>query len=289
MMEQPEPVLGPGQVLIQVVSAGVNFADLLSVQGTYAQAPPPPFVPGLEVAGYELPSRRPVMALVASGGYAEVAAADRRFVFDGDGLELRQAGGCLLVSLTAYFALTEVARLREGETVLVLAGAGGLGTASIQAARALGAGGIIAVASTDAKRQFARGHGADLALGYDDPLPPVDVVIDSVGGDAFRRGLEAARPLGRMLLLGMSSGAAPQIPAFAELRRRNVGILAFSFGALRAADPEVVARIAPRGVELIRQGWLRPPIGQTLPLAQAAQAHRLLGSRQTTGKLLLAV
>jgi len=176
MMEQPEPAPGPGQVLVQVVSAGVNFADLLSVRGTYAQAPPPPFIPGLEVAGYELPSRRPVLALLPSGGYAELVAADRRFVFEADGMDLARSGGSLLVSLTAYIGLTEVARMREGETVAVLAGAGGLGSAAIQTARALGAGGVIAVASTEAKRSFARDRGADLALSYEEPLPPVDIV-----------------------------------------------------------------------------------------------------------------
>jgi len=275
-------------VLIKVVRAGVNFADLLSTQGTYAAAPPPPFVPGLEVSGYEIGSNRPVIALLRSGGYSERVAADRRLTFAADGLDLEEAGGYPLVSLTAYYALQEVARLRQGETVLVMPGAGGLGSASIQTARALGAGRVIAIASTEAKRQFAREQGADEAISYDHPIPPVDVVLDGVGGEVLKRVFEAVRQLGRLVLLGMSSGQAPQIPGFGALRQRNVGIMGFSFGALRSADPDYVTKTAPRAIELIRSGKVRPPVGRTFPLAEAAEAHRLLASRQTVGKLLLA-
>ncbi len=287
LRQQPEPTAGPDQVLIRVAAAGVNFADLLSIRGEYASAPPPPFIPGLEVSGYEVSSRRPVMALVPFGGYAELVAADPRLTFDAQGLDLQKAAGYPLVSLTAYYALREVARMREGETVLVMPGAGGLGSASIQTARALGAGQIIAIASTHLKRAFALEQGADRAIGYDDPIPPVDVVIDGVGGDPFRRALEAVRPLGRMVLLGMASGQAPQIPSLAELRRRLVGMMAFSFGAFRTADPDRVAATAPAAVDLIRRGKVRPATGRTLPLPEAAEAHRLLASRETTGKLIL--
>jgi len=289
LREEPEPVPGADQVLIRVAGAGVNFADLLSTRGSYAGAPAPPFIPGLEVAGYELTSSRPVMALVRSGGYAEVVAADRRLTFSADGLDLGRAAGIPLVTLTAYYALHEVARLRPGESVLIVPGAGGLGSTAIQVARALGAGQIVAVASTDAKRAFAREQGADRALGYEDSLPPVDVVIDGVGGDAFLRALESVRPVGRMVLLGTASGQPPSIPTFAELRRRNVAIMPFSLGALRAVDAEHVARVAPAAFDLVRRGVVRPPATRTLPLQEAAEAHRLVLSRQTMGKVLLAV
>ena len=288
LKEYPEPVPSDNEVLIRVVRAGVNFADVQSTQGTYAAAPPPPFVPGLEVSGHEVKSNRPVMALLKSGGYSEVVAADRRLVVPADGLDLQQAGGYPLVSLTAYYALHEVARLRDGETVLVVPGAGGLGSASIHTARALGAERVIAVASTEEKRKFALGQGADVAVSYDEPWPSVDVVIDAVGGQAFTRGFEAVRQLGRMVLLGMASGQPPEIPGFGKLRQRNVGILAFSFGALRSADPDLVARTAPAAIELIRAGKVRPPVGQTLPFAEAGEAHRLLTSRKSVGKILLA-
>lgn len=281
---QPEP---DGRTLIRVRSAGVNFADTLSTRGLYAASPPPPFVPGLEVAGEDLASGSPVMAILASGGYAEVAAADPSLVFAADGLDLAEAGGYPLVTLTAYYALAEATRLRAGESVLVTAGAGGLGSTAIQVARALGAGRITAVASSPEKRAFALARGADAAIGYEDEFPRAEVVFDSVGGDLFAKCLEAVPPLGRIALLGASSGTPPEVPGFDTLRRRNAGIFAFSFGMLRRADPALVARTALPAMELLRQRRVRPVVGEALPLAEAAAAHRRLVARQTVGKLVL--
>jgi NADPH2:quinone reductase len=286
LQEREEPRPGCGEVLVEVVRAGVNFADLLSLRGQYAAAPPPPFVPGLEVSGRV--DGRPVLALVTSGGYAEKVAADPRLVFDAHGLDLEQSGGALLVTLTAYCALAEVARLRAGETVLVPAGAGGLGTAAIQMARALGAGRVVAIASTEEKRRFAREQGAHEAIGYEDRIPPVDVVIDGVGGETFQRALESVRPLGRMVLVGLSSGRAPEIPSFDALRRRNVGILGFSLGIFRRHDPDRVAQTVQPALELLRQGRVRPVRPRTFPLGEAAEALRQLANRQTVGKLQVA-
>lgn len=283
----PEPEAAQDTVLVRVRSAGVNFADTMATAGTYHSAPPPPFIPGLEVAGEEVGSGRPVIALVRSGGYAEKVAADSRLVFAADGVDLDEAGGWPLVTLTSWLALTEVARLRPGETVLVTAGAGGLGSTAIQVARALKAGRVVALASTEEKRAFARSAGADEAFAYDEELPPVDVVVDGVGGPVAARALDAVRPLGRMAMLGMASGEAPTIPGFEELRRRNVGIFPFSFGQLRGADPARTAELARGGIDLLRQGKVRPRIGRSLPLAQAAEAHRLLLSRESKGKLVL--
>jgi NADPH2:quinone reductase len=282
---EPEP---DRRTLIRVRSAGVNFADTLSTRGLYAASPPPPFIPGLEVAGEDVVSGSPVIAILASGGYAEVAAADPSLVFAADGLDLAQAGGYPLVTLTAYYALAEAARLRAGESVLVTAGAGGLGSTAIQVARALGAGRITAVASTPEKRAFALAHGADAAISYEDEFPRSEVVFESVGGDVFAKCLEAVPPLGRMALLGASGGTPPEVPGFDALRRRNVGIFAFSFGMLRRADPALVARTAIPAIELLRQGKVRPVVGETLPLEQAAEAHRRLVTRQTVGKVVLA-
>ena len=285
-VEDPRP--GPGEVVIDVIRAGINFADLLSLSGRYAAAPPPPFTPGLEVSGTESSAGRPVMAIVGTGGFAEKVVADRRFVFDAGGLDLEMAGGWPLVTITAFCGLSEMARLREGETVLVTAAAGGLGSTSIQVAKALGAGRIIGIASTEEKRAFAMRQGADDAIGYEDPIPPVDVVIDGVGGAVFERALSAVRPLGRMVPFGASSGQAPEIPTFDVLRRRNVGIVPFSIGMLRASDPARLVELANRAFELLRSGRVAPPVGRTFPLAEGALALGMLGSRQTMGKLLLA-
>jgi NADPH2:quinone reductase len=288
LQEVADPEAGPGEVLVEVRRAGVNFADTTSITGQYHSAPEPPFIPGLEVSGVEVGSGRPVLALVKSGGYAEKVAADRRLVFDAQGLDLDEAGGYALVTLTTFYALEHCARIRPGESVLVHAAAGGIGSTAIQMAKALGAGRVIGVASTEDKRRFALEQGADLAISYEEDAPPVDIVIDTVGGEAFRHALEHVRQLGRMVLLGRSAGPPPEIPGFDELRRLNVGILCFSFGQFRGADPDRVAQTAGAPLELLRSGRVRPPVSQTLPLAGAAEAHRLITGRRTVGKILLA-
>ncbi len=288
LKEVPDPELGPGQTLIRVHRAGVNFADLSSTQGRYAMAPPPPFIPGLEVSGHEVATGRPVFAIVASGGYAELVGAD--FAWSAEGLDLDDAAGYPLAGLTAFYALRHVGRLQPGETVLVTAAAGGVGSSAIQVARALGAGRVIGIASSPEKRTRALQIGAGEAVGYEDPIPgPVDVMVDMVGGDVFQKAIEAMAPFGRMVCIGSTSGQLQQIPGVGDLRMRGVGVLPFSMGALRTRHPDLFAKTSAEGIEMIRSGALRPPIGHVLPLAQAAEAHRLLGSRATMGKVLLAV
>ncbi|TMC08344.1 MAG: zinc-binding dehydrogenase [Chloroflexi bacterium] len=207
-----------------------------------------------------------------------------------ENLDLEVAGGYALTSLTAFHALRHVGRLEPGETVLVTAAAGGVGSAAIQVARALGAGRVIGIASTPEKRVRVMDLGADAAVGYEDEIPgPVDVMVDMVGDAIFQRALEAMAPFGRMVLIGSSSGAVQQIPGVADLRMRAVGVLPFSLGGLRLRHPEVFERTAEEGIALIHSGLVRPPIGEVFPLEEAAQAHRRLGSRATTGKLVLAV
>jgi NADPH:quinone reductase len=203
------------------------------------------------------------------------------------GLDLSLAGGWLLVTTTAYCGLAEMARLRGGETVLVTAAAGGLGSTCVQVAKALGAGRVVGMASSQEKREFALRQGADDALGYEDPIPPVDVVLDGVGGTVFERVFSAVRPLGRIVLFGASSGQVPQIPSFDALRRRNVGILPFSLGMLRSPDPDRLAELAAGAAGLLRSGRVAPA-GRTFALVEAARALAMLSSRQTMGKLLLA-
>ncbi|MDO8211719.1 zinc-binding dehydrogenase [Conexibacter sp. CPCC 206217] len=286
LQELPEPVAGEGRTAIRVVSAGVNFSDVLTISGRYP-GPPLPFVPGIEVAGNALDDGRPVIALLESGGYAEVATANARMVFDADGLDLERAGGYALVTLAAYFGLRYAARLQRGESVLVLAGAGGLGSAAIQVARALGAARVVAVASSERKREIALAQGADEALPYGEQLPPTDLVVDGVGGEAFGQAYRATRRLGRVLLVGASSGTPPALPAFQELRERGVGLVPFSFKALRESDGEFVARTAPQALDLIRSGEVRPLLGSSHPLADAPTVLAALAGRDTVGKQLL--
>ena len=289
LQEVAEPVAAAREVLIRVHRAGVNFADISSLKGTYAQAPKPPFIPGLEVSGHEVESGRPVVAIVASGAYAEVVAADRRMTWDADGLDLDEAAGWPLVTQTAYHALAHMARLREGDTVLVTAAAGGLGSALVLTARALGAGRVVGVASTEEKRRRVLALGADEAISYDDVAPPADILVDTVGGAGFGTLLDVLRPFGRAVLLGSTSGTAQEIPGVGELRVRGVGVMPFSLGAYRARHPDALARTAAAAWQLARSGEVRPPLGAVHQLAAAAGALRSLASRATTGKLLLAV
>lgn len=287
--EVPEPRAGPGEILIRVRSAGVNFADTQATRGEYHSAPKPPFIPGLEVAGEEIESGRPVIALLRGGGYAEVVAADSRLVFDAEGLDLERAGGLPIVTFTSFFVLKHYVRLTPGDRLLVHAAAGGLGISAMQTARALGAGSVTGVASTPEKRRFALQYGADQAIDYEDEYPRVDLVVDGVGGAAFEKALDAIEPAGRIAMLGWSSGTAPEIPGFEELRRRAVAICGFSFGQFSSRQPQRVADGAGPLLEFLRNGQVSPPVGRLLPLGGAGQAHELLSGRQSQGKVILTV
>lgn len=175
----------------------------------------------------------------------------------------------------------------------MIAASGGLGSTAIQVARAQGAAKVFGVAPTDEKRKLVLSLGADEAFAYDEELPPVDVVVDGVGGDAFLRAYRATRRFGRVLMVGampvagVSSGEPPTIPGFQELRDRSVALAPFSFKALRMADPEFVRREAPAAFDLIRRGEVSPVVGDALPLADAGVALRRLESGDAVGKLLL--
>lgn len=281
--ELPDPEPGPGETLIRVRAAGINFADL----GAPHVATNGPHIPGLEVAGEEVESGRPVMALMPGGGYAELAVADRRLIFDATGLETVNAGGSLLVSATAWYAIHELGRLAAGETVLVAPGAGGLGSAAVQIARRLGAGRVVAVCSSEDKRRHALSLGADQAISYEETLSELDLVVDGVGGAYSRHWLEALRPLGRIVLLGSASGSPPSIPGFAELRSRNLAVIGFSFGVFRRARPDLVRTVLAPLLELLKSGDITIPVCRTFRLDEAAMAQRVLAARQSIGKLVL--
>ena len=290
LQEVPDPVAGPNEVLIDVVSAGVNYADALAVQGFYATAPAPPWVPGHEVAGYEVGTSRPVMAYVPSRGYSSRVVAQRDFVFSAEGLNLGEAGGYVLVTLAALYSLREAAGLRKGESILITAAAGGLGSTAIHVARLLGASRVIGLASTPEKRAFAISQGADAALGYGDPLPEVDLLFDSVGADeGFERRFDAIRHLGRAVLMGASCGREPPVPSFADLRRRNVGVFVYSWGMMRRYATDRIFATVGEAITLIHSGRVRPVVRHSMPLEDAGQAHRLLTGRLTMGKVVLHV
>jgi len=282
--EVPEPD-GPA---LEVRAAGVNFADVLIRSGRYPQMPELPFTPGSEVAG-DLDGRR-VIAFVrgTGGGWAERVAVDPDWVVDlPDAASYEQGAAFLLTYLTAWLPLTRQARVREGDTVLVHAGAGGVGSAAIQLARHLGAR-VVATAGSEEKRRVALELGAAEAYGYDGFAEAVqaDVVVDTVGGQVFADSLKALRPLGSLVAIGFAGGpwqdVSPQL-----LVGRNVSVHGFYLGRLTRLRPDVVREAVGELLELWRAGAIEPLVGASFPLEQANEALDRLESRRSVGKVVL--
>jgi NADPH:quinone reductase len=287
--ELPEPEPGEGQVLVRVRAAGVNFLDLLVRSGNYPQAPPLPVVPGVEIAG-EVDGRRVIALLPASGGYAETAAVDEHRLYPlPDGASFEEGAAFLLTFLTAYIPLTQQVRVGPGTTVLVHAGSGGVGCAAIQVARHLGAR-VVATASGEEKRRFALEHGAEEAYGYEDFAEHVrpDVVVDPVGGKVLAETLPTLAPLGTLVAIGYAGGWWEELSP-ALLVGRNIGVHGFYLGRLTERKPEVVRHAAEDLLRLWSEGAIRPVVGATFPLEQAAEAHTLIEERRHVAKVVLAL
>jgi NADPH2:quinone reductase len=299
--ELPDPVAGEGQVLVRVRAAGVSFPEVLQTRGLYQLKPELPFVPGSEVAGEVVtapegsgfsPGDR-VAGFCMLGGFAEHAVTQPDMTFHlPDGVSFEQGASVPLNYLTAYFALVERGRIAEGERVLVHGAAGGVGTASIQVAKAFGAGHVIAVTSTPEKGAVAIDAGADefvLADGFLDAVKAsgkVDLVVDPVGGDRFTDSLRSLREDGRLLVIGFTAGDIPEVKVN-RLLLNNLSVVGVGWGAYALARPGHVAQewaaIAPH----LESGALTPPIGATFSLDDAAQALATIDERRATGKVLL--
>ncbi|MBV8529023.1 MAG: NADPH:quinone oxidoreductase family protein [Candidatus Dormibacteraeota bacterium] len=304
LVELSDPDPGGG-VLIDVVSAGVSFPDLLMSRGLYQTKPPRPFVPGVEVAGTVLSSTSPefepgdpVMAVTMIGGFAEVAVAPPELTVPIPlGLSMDAAGGFILNYHTAYFALARRARLGEGQTLLVHGAAGGVGTAAIQVGRGLGAR-VFGVASSAAKREVAIAAGAEDAVDSSADWNAwirdrtdgrgADVIFDPVGGDRFDASLRALAPEGRLVVIGFTEGRIPTLQVN-RLLFRNVEVVGAAWGAFLAAEPQFFATAEAELEPMIQQGAVAPVIGATLPLERAADALRMLENREATGKIVLAI
>jgi NADPH2:quinone reductase len=281
----PEPEPRDGEVVVRVRAAGVNFLDLLVRQGRYPQQPELPAVLGTEVAG-EVDGRR-VIAL-PNAGYAEYAVARATSLVPlPDAASFEEGASFLMTFLTAHIPLTRQVRVGPATTVLVHAAAGGVGSAAVQLAKHLGAR-VVATASSEEKRAFARQHGADEAYAYDDFAEHVraDVVIDPVGGDLVAQSLKVLEPLGVHVLIGYAGGAWHEIDP-ALLVGRNVGLQGLYLGRLMRHRPELVREATLELVALWEQGAIRPIVGATFPLEQAAEAHRLIEERRHVGKVVL--
>jgi NADPH:quinone reductase len=310
LVELPEPevshLLTPGSgVVVEVRAAGVSFPEVLQSRGQYQVRPPLPFVPGSEVGGVvrSAPpdaSVRPgdrVAAFCMLGGFAEVAVAPGFLTFKlEDELDFAQGAALILNYHTAYFALKLRGRLSEGETVLVHGAAGGVGTASLQVAKGLGAR-TFAVVSSDEKERVAREAGADEVLRSDGPWKDqarelsdggVDLVLDPVGGERFTDSIRSLRESGRVVVVGFTEGSIPEVRVN-RLLLGNTEIVGAGWGAYVMGKPEVCQEIGRAVEQLVQGGFVRPIIGARFPLEQAADALKLIDERGATGKVVLDV
>jgi NADPH2:quinone reductase len=305
---EPEPVhmLAPdGGVVVDVSVAGVSFPEVLQSRGEYQLKPPLPFVPGAEVGGVVrsapdgadvAPGDR-VAALCMLGGFAEVAVAPPWLTFKlPESLDFAQGAALVLNYHTAWFSLKLRGRLVEGETVLVHGGAGGVGTASLQVAAGLGAR-TIAVVSTDEKEQVAREAGADEVVRSDGPWKDevkelsgggVDLVLDPVGGDRFTDSLRSLGEGGRLVVVGFTGGAIPEVKVN-RLLLSNTEVIGAGWGAYVLGKPEVNREIGAGVNGLVDAGVVRPVVGASFPFDQAAEALKLIDGRGAVGKVVLDV
>jgi NADPH2:quinone reductase len=288
-------------VVIDVHAAGVSFPEVLQTRGAYQLKPELPFVPGSEVGGIvrrapEGANLQPgdrVAAFCMLGGFAEVTLAQPQFTFKlPERLDFAQGAGLILNYHTAYFALRTRGRLVEGETVLVQGAAGGVGTASLQVAKGLGAR-TIAVVSSDEKEQVARDAGADEVVRSDGPwkdavkaLGGADVVLDPVGGDRFTDSLRSLNTGGRLVVVGFTGGSIPEVKVN-RLLLHNIDVVGAGWGAYIGKRPEFVAAIGAAVDALIEAGHVAPVVGARLPLERAADALALIDGRAATGKVVL--
>ncbi|HSZ06079.1 MAG TPA: NADPH:quinone oxidoreductase family protein [Solirubrobacteraceae bacterium] len=307
-LPQPEPshMLTPGAgVLVEVHAAGVSFPELLQTRGQYQMKPPLPFVPGSEVGGVVVSAPEGasvkagdrVAAFCALGGFAETAVAPEFFTFAlSPELDFAQGAALILNYHTAYFALLLRGRLQAGETVLVHGAAGGVGTASLQVAKALGAN-TIALVSSEAKREVAVRAGADRTLllsetWKDDVLElsggGVDMVLDPVGGDRFTDSLRSLREDGRVVVVGFTGGSIPEVRVN-RLLLKNTAVVGAGWGAYVMGRPDLNREIGAAVNRMVDEGFIRPIVGERFPLERAAEALKTLDERRATGKVVLDV
>jgi NADPH2:quinone reductase len=310
IVDVPEPgaehPMTPGAgVLVDVHAAGVSFPEVLQTRGEYQVRPPVPFVPGSEVGGVvrEVSGDSPlkagdrVAAFCMLGGFAEVAVAPTFLTFKiPDALDFAQGAALILNYHTAYFALKLRGRLAEGETVLIHGAAGGVGTASIQVARGLGAT-TIAVVSTDEKAEVAKRAGADHVVRSDGAWKDeavelsgggVHLVLDPVGGDRFTDSLRSLREEGRLVVVGFTGGSIPEVKVN-RLLLNNTEVIGAGWGAYVLAKPKVNLQIGAALDELIASGHADPIVGQRFPLDAAADALKTIDGRGALGKVVLDV
>lgn len=306
LQELPDLVPGPGQVVIDVHAAGVNFPDVLIVQGKYQFKPELPFVPGSEVAGViravaaDVSAFRTgdrVIAFVPTGGFGQqlLAPAQSLIPMPPD-MDFDTAAAITLTYGTSYHAIVDRAKLATGENMLILGAAGGVGLAAIEIGKALGAR-IIACASTDEKLAACRQHGADVLINYnkEDLRAAIkvatggkgpDVIYDPVGGDYTEAAFRSIAWGGRHLVVGFANGAIPQLPLNLALLK-GASLVGVFWGAFTKRDPQGNMANMRQLLRWLQEGKIRPHISKRYQLDEAAQALNDMAARKVTGKIVV--
>jgi NADPH2:quinone reductase len=303
VVDVPEPTPGPGQQLYDVSTAGVNFADTHQIENSYLAQQTLPLIPGAEFVGTPVGGGQRVVGLLDGGGYAEkVVAHDFLTWAVPDAVSDEQALSVVLQGATAWHLLRTSAHLAEGESVVVIAGAGGVGSLAIQLAKRWGAGRVIATASSADKRTLCEELGADAtvdpALAEDDPKNftaalreanggnKVDIVLEMTGGNVFDGSLSALAPFGRLAAYGMAGRVPPKPVQAPSLMGTSRGVIGFWL-AHCMARPEMMDAAMNELLPLVAEGALKPVTGGRYPLSAVREAHQDLLARRSTGKLVL--
>jgi NADPH2:quinone reductase len=307
LADVPRPVPGPGQLLVRVLAAAANFPDVLLCRGGYQVRPPLPFSPGVELCG-EVVERGPEVtgfaagdrviggAALPSGAFAEYALMDAAGTFPApEGLDDAEAAPFLVTYQTGWFGLHRRARLRSGETLLVHAAAGGVGSGAVQLGKAAGAR-VIGVVGGPEKARLAEELGADVVIDrYCGDFVAVvkevtngrgaDVVYDPVGGDAFRKSTKCVAFEGRIVVVGFASGDIPSA-ALNHALVKNYDILGLHWGLYERVKPALVAECQAELTRLVAAGAIRPLVTERLPLADVPDALRRLGAGTSAGRIV---
>ena len=295
--EIPDPVPTDGQLVLDVLATGINYADTHQTENSYLSRQTLPLIPGGEVV-VRGPSGERLLALLGSGGYADKVAGDPRHMFPiPDAVDDGAALTTLVQGATAWHLLTTSAHLEPGESVVVHAGAGGVGVMAIQLAKKWGAARVIATASSDDKRQLCLDLGADVAVdSRTDDLKGalreandgkgVDIVLEMTGGTVFDQSLAALAPLGRLAVFGLAGRTPPTPVEPGQLMGRSTAVIGFWLVHI-AQRPALYAKTITGLFDMLAKGELRAIVGESYPLERAADAHRALLDRSSVGKLIL--
>ncbi|MGA1159059.1 MAG: quinone oxidoreductase family protein [Candidatus Nanopelagicaceae bacterium] len=295
-LDLPDPVPQGSQVVLDVTAIGINYADTHQTENSYLSQQKLPLIPGMEVVG-KMPDGARVLALASTGGYCQKTIVNPRTVIPlPDSVSDGQALAMMVQGTTAYLILKEMAHVKLGESVVVHAGAGGVGSVAIQLAKEWGAF-VIAVTSSDEKKKLCKELGADVVVDANEAdlksalvaannNKPVDIVLEMVGGKTFDQSLAALAPFGRLVFYGMASRKAPENIAPGVLMPKSQTISGFWLvNAL--AKRELMQEVFMDLFTMIISGKLKPVVGATYPLSEAQAAHRDMLARKTVGKIVL--